>query len=137
MSQPTAPGPSPTPVVDGNFEALVAAVQRRFTAVTTDPGGAPPLFVTDAPDLLDAFLAGLSPELRPLYVCSACRTFLRRYGAVVRVTATGETVSVLWDPETVAEPYVAAVRSLASAVTRAPIVDVFLATAPASRRCAA
>ncbi|HEY0135834.1 MAG TPA: hypothetical protein VGB85_17235, partial [Nannocystis sp.] len=85
---------------------------------------------TDASDLFDTFLDALPPELRPIYVCSACRTFMRRFGGVVRVTPTGETVSVMWDPEAVAEPYVAAVRALASAVARAPIVDVFLATEP-------
>ena len=131
MSQPTAPGPSPTgTVVDGDFDALVAAVQRRFAAVTTDPKGTPPLFMTEAPDLFDAFLDGLPPALRPIFACSACRTFVRRFGGVVRVTPTGETVSVMWDPGAVAEPYVAAIRALASAVSRASIVDVFLATEP-------
>ena len=123
MSEPIAP--SPTSAIDGDFDALILAVQRCFAAAIADKA-AGPLFTTDSVDLYDAFLGGLPAELRPIYACSACRRFVRSFGGVVRVTRKGDTVPVMWDPEKVAEPYVAAITALAAAVSRAPITGVFL-----------
>ncbi len=125
MSDPIAP--SPTSVIDGDFDAVILAVQRCFAAAVADKG-AGPLFTTDASDVYDAFLDGLPAELRPIYVCSACRRFVRSFGGVVRVTRKGDTVPVMWDPEKIAEPYVAAIKALAAAVARAPITGVFLSS---------
>lgn len=131
------PDTASTTAIDGDFDALIAAVQRRFTALVADKHGAAPLFLTDhldtpgtpgTPDLYDAFVAALPAALRPIYACAACRGFVRRFGGIVRVTPKGATESALWDPTQVAEPYVAAVAALADLVTRAPITGLFLAT---------
>jgi hypothetical protein len=123
-------GPGASPPGDGTsddtYDAFLAAVRARFRAVCDALGPRPALFVTAAPDLNEVFLGSLPADQRQPHTCATCRGFLTRYGGLVRVDADGKLSSALWDPETAPEPYTAAVRALAAAVTGASIERVVL-----------
>lgn len=108
---------------DDSYPDLLTAIRQHFATITT--GARVHLFTTDAPALYPLFLDALPAELRQVYHCSACRRFLERFGAVVRIDHDGKTTSVLW-PAQVPEPFVAAIAALSSTVTRASITGVFL-----------
>lgn len=117
-------GPSAS---DGDpYDAFLAGVRARFSAACKSLRKQPALFATATPELFEVFLGALPPVLRRENTCSTCRSFMQRYGGLAIVDASGNTVSALWDPAAVPEPYAVAVRALAAAVTGAPIERVVL-----------
>ncbi len=127
MSDLTASSTTQAAAPSSDFPGLRASVQARFHSATAGPDPVH-LFTTDGSALHSRFLAALPETRRQRLTCSACRRFMERYGGLVRVAADGATVPVLWAAEGTPEPYVAAIGALASAVSRAPIVGVFMAT---------
>lgn len=116
----------PSPPDDDTYPALLASVRARFTKLTEGAAGKPILFTTSAAGLYPLFLDALPEALRKPHECSACRKFVEHYGALVTIDPKGEVASALWSQETTPEPFVKAIRALASAVTRAPVTSVFL-----------
>jgi hypothetical protein len=126
MSDLTASSTTQAPAINDPYDELLASVRARFKDLSQGPAGKPSLFTTKTPALFQVFLDAVPAELRQSKTCSACRKFVERYGGVVLVDPAGNSVPVLWDPESTPEPYTAAIRALASAVSRAPIDGVFL-----------
>jgi hypothetical protein len=120
----------PAGLDDDQYDAFLAAVRARFAAVCGALGKRPALFLTAAGDLFTRFLDALPPAMRQIQTCATCRAFFARHGALVRIEDDGNAISVLWDPAGVPEPYVAAVRALAKAVTEAPVERVFVSSEP-------
>jgi len=103
---------------------LLACIRDRFASVVgPDDGAGVPLFTTDTPDLWDTFLTMLSPDLRAIYTCNACRKFVERYGGLVSIDEAGFQRSVMWDDGPGA--FRNAVRVLAERVEHARITGVF------------
>lgn len=129
MSDLTASSTTRAAATSSDFVGLRASVEARFQAAIAAPGPVH-LFVTDTSALYPLFLGALPEALRQRSTCAACRSFVERYGGLVRVAADGTTVPILWDEKGTPEPYAAAIAALAAAVSRAPILGVFLSQDP-------
>lgn len=106
------------------YDAFLGRLDRRLAS-----HGTAPLFQTDAADAVwDAYLAAFGDVVeRQYHNCSACRHFLRRYGALAVVGEAGVLSSALWGWQGDApEAYGAAVAAMARLVERAKITGVFL-----------
>lgn len=108
------------------FPGFRAAVAGQFRRVTE--GEAPHLFTTDVGPLFPRYLAALPAERRQHYTCSACRSFVERYGGLVTVGKDGQTVPAMWAVGELPEPFAAVAGALASAVSGARITGVFLSS---------
>jgi hypothetical protein len=107
---------------DEQYQAYETALRDHFAAETSD--GAP-LFTTDAEDLFAVFLAALPEARRQHYNCHACRRFINRYGALVRIGSEGLKRSPLWELRPPAF-FAPAVAACARAVARAKVTGIFL-----------
>lgn len=121
---------------DRAYDAWLAALGRRLAAARG------PLFTTDAdvpdglaPDapkgarrgaLYAAFVEHLAPALRPIYTCSACRRFVRRYGGLVTIDAEGRTTPLLWDPGDGGAVFGPALKAMADRVRSARVTGAFV-----------
>ncbi|HEY0190047.1 MAG TPA: hypothetical protein VGC42_02925 [Kofleriaceae bacterium] len=114
---------------DDKYEQFLAAVRARFAATCAAAGPRPALLRTGATGLFDLFLAQLPPVTRQVNTCATCRAFFDQLGAMVRADDDGVLHAALWDAQTAPEPYAAAVRAVARAVTAAPIAAVVVSSA--------
>jgi hypothetical protein len=89
------------------------------------------LFTTDA-NLWDVYLNSFAdPVERQHHTCSTCKQFIRRFGALATINASGDVSSPIWNEEDAAQSapsYQAAVAAMQKAVRRAKITGVFLAS---------
>lgn len=113
---------APRATHEHDYGALLAGVRASFDAATAHGG----LFLTDAASLNDLYLDSLPAE-RQHHNCSACRRFIERFGGLVTITETGETVPAMWNPEGVPEFYRATFAALHARVKKARVTSPFLA----------
>lgn len=106
------------------YGALEALIRDRLTLLK----GAGPLFLTDAADLFDTFLANLPPEVRQHYNCNCCRRFVNGYGPLVWIEPDGTTTSALWSfgPPVLPVTFGPAVHAMMRAVETAKVVGAFV-----------
>lgn len=124
MSTTIDPTQSPTPQTDP-FPALQSAVLRTFEAITTQTDQ---LFRVQVDcDLFDLFLSKLPEEIRQHHNCNACRSFVRRYGALVRIDSQGNVLPAMWSEVLLDEgsPFWEAVRTLGRTVCNGRISEPF------------
>lgn len=107
---------------DHDYSALLISARAAFDAAMKDK---PRLFLTDAEGLNVTYLDNLPGE-RQVHDCSACRRFIETYGGLVAITATGETIPVMWEPVGAPEFYQPAFAALHAVVKRARVIAPFL-----------
>jgi hypothetical protein len=112
------------PADDEQYQAYERALVEHFSLEMNDDA---PLFTTDVDDIFAVFLAALPEARRQHYNCHACRRFLNRYGALVRINYKGQKRTPIWNLE--APPFFApAAAACAHAVARAKVTGIFLAS---------
>lgn len=108
--------------VDG-YEHLLACIRQSFTEAVKE--GKEPLFRTDATGLYDKFLMNLPSEVRQHYNCNACRSFVNRYGGLVRIDGKGVIHPVMWTYASVGI-FGQALHEIYETVKNAKVIGVFL-----------
>lgn len=101
--------------------AYISRVNARFAAMRG------PLFRAEAgKQLVQRYLESFAPEDRQAHTCSACLSFIRKYGTVCALSGTGERIT-LWDDNEADVPPArrAGARLLHDAAHYAPIVGAF------------
>ena len=111
----------PTYDHDADYADFIAAVRATFDEATADKKT--PLFQTaaDTDGLWKTYLDHLPGE-RQVHDCRCCRRFIHNFGGLVFVADNGQTVSALWNPDTVPRFYCAPVSAMQRVVTGARIV---------------
>ncbi|WP_353645709.1 hypothetical protein [Mesorhizobium sp. WSM2239] len=106
------------------FHIFAKAVEARFRAIS---GGE--LYVVDAVDLFDTYLASFPAGSNPLFRertehdCSCCKNFIRNIGNVVAIK--DNTVMTVWDVADLPHPYDVVAKALADTVRQLPIKSIF------------
>jgi hypothetical protein len=108
---------------DAEYEAFLARLQKRFLENTGN--GKRPLFVTHQEDLFPNYLMAFDGDRRQFHNCSACKSFVRRFGSLVVIDEDGSVKSAFWDEEDAPEEYKPAVREMIRWVTRSPVSSPF------------
>lgn len=85
------------------------------------------LFVTDAANLYEAFMAGIPEKFRQHYTCRACKEFVDKFGGLVWVDHDGYVRDAIWPHGPVPEFFAAAVSNVKAIVAGAEIGGVFYA----------
>lgn len=98
-------------------------MQRNFDALVRD--GTTPLFITDADDLWDVYLASFPDEHRQYHNCSCCKAFIRKYGSLAVVDDSGLLEPVMWFDSFANGEYAQVNATLYDRVKRAKIVREF------------
>lgn len=113
---------------DMDWAALVDDVAMSFTQHVATSNVRAQLFCADAGDL-NALYLGTLPGEKGIHDCSACRHFLRTYGALVTVLDSGKMEPVMWSvsragriPDFYAETYAAIRERVAGARLLCPFV---------------
>lgn len=78
-----------------SYQDFLHAIQARFTAALA--AGDNLLFQTDAVGLFDAYLANLPADQRQYHNCSCCRAFVKTFGGLVTIDASGRTTPAVWN----------------------------------------
>ena len=120
MSEEPTPG---VPLVDRDYDILLARVQERFEANLESSG---PLFTTDATGLFQSYLDALPAVDRQSHLCDACCRFLEAFGGLVTIDAKGVTRPAVWHALNAPDYYAPAVSALDRVVRRARVTGVFL-----------
>ena len=111
------------------FDDLVTVMHTYFAAATLRDG--PHLFrVETASDLWETYLNALPQSERQHHTCSACKQFVRRYGALAVVGQDGSLTSAIWPDGFVPEPYQAPIAVMRRLIARGTITGVALSTEP-------
>jgi hypothetical protein len=128
MSSSPSLSSSPSSPDSSDYVDLRAALRSRFEAIAVEGR---PLFTTDTPQLWALFLDHLPADLRQHYTCSACKTFVERYGGLVVIEDDGSLVPAVWHGDSIApgSTFRAAVEALESTVGQARIKGAFLSQA--------
>lgn len=82
------------------------------------------LFTTDAGGLYDKFLDNLPEEARQEYECSACRSFVDRFGGLVIIKENGEIEPAIWGE--VPPFFAASVNAIMEDVVSSRVTGVFI-----------
>lgn len=106
-----------------DYSALLIGVRSSFEATI---GNRAKLFLTNADGLNELYLDSL-PSERQHHNCSACRRFIERYGSLVTIAESGETIPAMWDYEGMPEFYRETFAAIQTRVKKARIVAPFLA----------
>lgn len=112
----------PTHDHEKDYAAFLMGVRETFAAHATSP-----LFTTDAADLFDLYLDAL-PADRQIHTCTACRRFVKEYGALVTITDDGQTIPIMWDR--CPDFYRLSVLTLSKAVRRAKVTGPWFSKEP-------
>jgi hypothetical protein len=108
------------------FGELVGLMQKRLAALLEQHTH---LFITDAEGLFDRLVEALPEERRQHYRCSACRSFMTRYGGLVVIDEQGVATPALWgayEDGAIVDGLAAGIRAIADAITKARVRGVFL-----------
>lgn len=111
------------------FTTFADAVHRRFADMSLDE-----LFVVDAPDLWEQYLAAWPDGTNPLFRtrtehdCSTCRHFIRNVGNVVQIV--DGRVRSIWAGLDLPEPYRTVADVLDALVSAAPLAGIFRSSEP-------
>lgn len=121
--------PRTTNAHDEEYNAYIQRIQARFTALTQD--GKTPLLITDVNDgnhtrLFDAYLAAFPEAQRQEHNCSACRTFIRRFGSLVVADEDGNLKPAIWDVEDAPETYKASIEAMSALLRKSKVRGVFI-----------
>jgi hypothetical protein len=107
------------------FTTFADAVHRRFVDMSLDE-----LFVVDAPDLWEQYLAAFPDGANPIFRtrsehdCSTCRHFVRNLGNVVTIKG-GEVRSIWAEMDELPGPFDEVANVLDAVVEAAPLAGVF------------
>lgn len=114
--------------MEHDYAALRQQIQLTWQAALT----LGPVFTTnvDREVLWSAYLDNLPSQWRQHYNCHCCRRFIQAYGGLVAVNPTGKTIAAMWDAKSVAVPYQSAMLAMQTAVERARITGMWLASEP-------
>jgi hypothetical protein len=104
-----------------DYANMLAAVRTHFDETVRGCGA---LFTTDAGNLFPAFLAALPEHERQHHTCNTCRHFFERYGSLVTITKSGDTVPVMWGDGV--GIYQDAFKMLRKRVAKAAVNGVFM-----------
>lgn len=107
---------------DDSYQELRDTVQRSFLEEMGLDGEQ--LFRTDATGLFQVYLESLPEGIRQQYNCSCCRSFIHRYGGLVRVDDSGKTHAVMWSREP-SGVFAIPVRRMREIVEKAHITGTF------------
>jgi len=108
------------------YEDLLVSIRKEFEKNVKDSGM--PLFTTDAFGLYDLFLQNIPEEARQHYNCNACRSFVNRFGGLVRIDeSTGGQHPVMWGSK-VPNFFGDAVKAVRDRVKAAKVVGVFVSS---------
>lgn len=88
--------PSPADLTEDDT-LLILKIRDRASAILGRQDSV--VLRLEAPEIWGIFLRNLPPELRQVYQCRACRSFVERVGPLVSVDATGKTELVAWAPD--------------------------------------
>lgn len=113
-TKPVAPVNKYTPEV---FDDLVAAMQTHHAEARNAHRG--PMFTVKTDGLSSQWVEALGQG----HNCDACRSFIRRMGGAVFVTAEGNLVSAVWPALPKDHPYYEIVTAIKSAVEHGQIVS--------------
>lgn len=109
---------------DDDYEAFISRINARFAANCGN--GSLPLFTTDADQLWDVYLSGFpDPVERQYHNCHACRHFIQRFGGLVTIDETGNTIPAIWDEADAPAAYRPAIAKMLKVVLRARVTGVF------------
>jgi hypothetical protein len=109
--------------VDEGYNRFEALIRQRIDSVEG------PVFITDADErvLWSTYLQALPTERRGHYRCSACCSFIRKYGGLVTITDGGVMQSLLWDSTADVPPFfIDSVHYLWQVVSKAKVTGPFL-----------
>lgn len=106
-----------------SYPDLLDCIRRSFAEAVKD--GDEPLFRTNASGLFDIFLKNLPEEARQHYNCNACRSFVNRYGGLVRIDGKGVIHPVMWTYASVGI-FSQALHEIYDTVKNARVIGVFL-----------
>lgn len=114
---------------DESYKAFRASTRKRFTSVASRSAA---LFTTDVdPDALwESYLGAVDD--RRTHDCSACRSFVKRYGGLVTISPEGRAKTALWRShggQGVPGQYQSAVLAMARLVNKSRVTGVFLSEA--------
>lgn len=112
---------------DPSYAPFLASVATTFAERTAI---AKVLFSVDTDSLWETYLAAFPAEERQVYVCSACKQFVQRFGGLVVIAEeTGHRVSAVWNPEANDGMFVAVAEAMRQAVERLSVSSAFIAPA--------
>lgn len=118
-----SPGVPATPDAESEERAYVVLRDLIAARVAAASG---PLFLADAANLYDAFLAELPPDERRALGCAACRDFVNDYGRLVSIDDRGRATPLLWGSADVPALYRAGLQALDRRVRQAPVAGVLV-----------
>lgn len=116
--------------------ATMKALAAHALEVTSSTAfkGYPIFKVAPTASMSDTYLMHFNAEDRQHYNCAACKHFLRKYGTLVTIDATGNMESLIWDPDVaVGETFKQIVSNLKQIVERGEIIDVLRSNLDNSR----
>lgn len=116
---------------DSGYHEFLKRIQQRFDKMVKTPDGKlRQLFTTNAENLFDAFLNGISPERRQHYLCRCCQNFVNHYCSLVAIDENGETTSVLREmhPGDIPAELQGAVKAVALQVQSAKVTGPFISS---------
>lgn len=108
-----------------DFKVFSRAVHERYEMLAKNE-----LFVVDVTNIFETYLSafpqGSNPVYRTnrVYDCNCCKQFIRKLGALVRITLDGEVQSV-WDNLDLPHPFDIVAQRMSEIVRQAPIKSVF------------
>jgi hypothetical protein len=120
----------PPPTLVGNqddteYDAYLQRLRDRFRVIVDHGLTNEPLFTTDAAGLWGHYLLALPSRQRKYHTCSACRTFITRYGGLVTLTDTGAMQSAIWHLQDTPALYQPGVLAMRNVIRRATVTGVF------------
>lgn len=104
------------------FEDLKSSVTKNFK----DIASAGQLFYVniDRDEIWDRYISGFSEESRQEHNCNSCKSFLRQYAGIVKIS--NNQVTSLWDNLDVSEEYSQSIKNLREYIHSLPVTDVFM-----------
>lgn len=109
-------------VKDG-YPSFEAQVKRFFDRAIAENKQ---LYITNAGDLYNVFLANIPQHAKQHYTCNACQHFIYRFGGLVTINEDGKMESAMWCPEEVPTFFAKAVTALQKTVMGAQITSTFV-----------
>lgn len=119
-----APQRSAGNIGDDDYRQHLARLEASFRARV----GTSQLFCTDAEGIWEAYLGSFPQTEQQFHTCNACRHFVQRFGHLVIINESGETVPAMWDADDAQGQELAAIAAMERVVRRAKVTGPFLSS---------